>query len=148
MCYELGQLAKGYKNRKDVTNTVFFMTHNKINNIPSDRTVTYAWIVVDCRPQKDDPNRVCITAGDNIVQYPGEVTTLTADFITAKLHWNRVISAPGSNYMCLNCSNFYLKTPMERYEYMKIQRDLVPDEFMNEYNLYKKVKIGICTWKS
>ena len=31
--------------------------------IPNDRVVTYANIVVDYRPQKDDPNRVRITAG-------------------------------------------------------------------------------------
>ena len=40
---------------------------------------TYARIVVDFRPQKEDPNRVKITAGGNLIQYAGELTARTAD---------------------------------------------------------------------
>ena len=40
---------------------------------------TYAGVVVDFRPQKEDPNRVRITIGGNWIKYPGEVTTRTAD---------------------------------------------------------------------
>ena len=34
--------------------------HKGIKNIPKDRVVTYAIIVVDYRPQKPDPNRARI----------------------------------------------------------------------------------------
>ena len=34
------------------------MSHGKIRDITSDKTVTYARIVVDYRPQKADPNHV------------------------------------------------------------------------------------------
>ena len=43
--------------------------------IPADRTITYAQVVVDYRPQKEDPNRVRITVGGNLINYPGEFTT-------------------------------------------------------------------------
>ena len=39
------------------------MSHDKIRDIPPDKTVTYARIVVDYRPQKSDPNCVCLTVG-------------------------------------------------------------------------------------
>ena len=96
MCKELGRLAQGY-GETEGTNTVFFMTHEEIKRIPKDRTVTYTRIVVDYRPQKDDPNRVRITVGGNLIEYPGELTTRTADLITSKILWNRVLSTPGAS---------------------------------------------------
>ena len=54
-------------------NSIFVMNHDEIANIPKDRVVTYARVVVDFRPQKEDPNRVRITAGGNLIKYPGLV---------------------------------------------------------------------------
>ena len=113
-----------------------------INNIPSDRTVTYTRIVVDFRPQKSDPNRVLITAGGNLISYPEELTSRTADLITTKIMWNSVLSTPGARYMCIDIKNIYLATPLDRYEYMKMPVDLIPDNIMNLYNLHNKVKNG------
>ena len=45
MCIELGRLAQGYGNTKG-TDTIHFMALDEIPNIPADRTVTYARIVV------------------------------------------------------------------------------------------------------
>ena len=78
MCKELGQLAQWYGDTEG-TDTIRFLTHEEIYNIPPDRTVTYARIVVDYRAQKSDPNRVRITAGGNLIDYPFELTTRTAD---------------------------------------------------------------------
>ena len=89
-----------------------------IKNIPKDRVITYARIVVDYRAHKKDPNRVRITAGGNLIQYPGELTTRTADLTTSKVMWNSTISTRGARYMAADAANFYLATPMERHEYM------------------------------
>ena len=91
MCKELGRLAQGYNNTEG-TNTVNFMTHEQIRNIPNNRTVTYARIVIDYRSQKKDPNRVQITAGGNLIEYPYELTTRTADLPTSKILWYSTIS--------------------------------------------------------
>ncbi len=119
MCKELGRLAQGYGSTKG-TNTITFMTHEQIRDIPTDRTVTYARIVVDYRAQKEDPNRVRITVGGNLINYPYELTTRTADLTSSKMMWNSVISTPGARYICADVKNFYLKTPMERHEYMRM----------------------------
>ena len=86
----------------------FFMTHEEIKRIPKDRTVTYTRIVVDYRPQKDDPNRVRITVGGNLIDYPGELTTRTAHLITSKILWNSVSSTPGAKFATGDIENMYL----------------------------------------
>ena len=141
MCIELGRIAQGYKDTLG-TNTVKFMNLDEIANIPSDPTVTYARIVVDYRPQKTDPNRVRITAGGNLINYPYELTTRTTDLTTSKIMWNSVISTPGVRYACADVKNFYLCTPLDRYEYMRIPVSVVPPEFMDLYNVHDKVKGG------
>ena len=138
---ELGRLAQGYEETPG-TNTIFFMSHADIDKIPSDRTITYARIVVDERPQKEDPNRVRITCGGNLIIYPGELATNTATLTTSKLLWNSVLSTKNARYMCIDIKNMYLHTPLDRYEYMRIKASLIPIEFMNAYNLHEKVKDG------
>jgi hypothetical protein len=56
MSKELHRLAQGKEGVTVGTNTIFYLTHDEIRRIPKDRTVTYARIVIDHRPQKDDPN--------------------------------------------------------------------------------------------
>ena len=143
MCRELGRLAQGYADVEG-TNTVRFMDLDEIKNIPKDRVVTYARIVVDYRPQKKgfDKNRVRITAGGNLISYPFELTTRTADLTTSKLLWNSTISTKGARYMCGDAKNFYLATPLDRYEYMKMPIHLIPPKIIEENNLSSKIKNG------
>ena len=85
MCIELGRLAQGYGDTKG-TDTIHVMTLEEIKKIPGDHTVTYAGIVIHYHPpQKNDPNRVRITVGGNLIDYPGELTTRTADLTTSKV---------------------------------------------------------------
>ena len=43
------------------------------------------------------------------MDYPGEVSTPTADLTTMKLHVNSAISEVKSRYMCMEVKYFYLK---------------------------------------
>ena len=94
------------------TNSIFVMSHAEIANIPRDRIVTYCRLVVDFRPQKEDPNRVRMTAGSNLLQYPDKLTTRTADLTTSKIIWNSVLSTEGAQFMGIDIKNFYLGTPL------------------------------------
>jgi len=85
-----------------------------------DRTVTYARIVIDHRPQKEDPNRVRITVGGNFIDYPFELTTRTADIVSSKIVWNSVINAKDARFDGADIKNMYLKTPLDQYEYMNM----------------------------
>ena len=116
------------------------MNHDEIANIPKDRVVTYARVVVDFRPQKDDPNRVRITVGGNLIKYPGELTTRTADLTTSKLLWNSVISTDDARFAALDVGNFYLETPLERYEYIRLPLKHFPQHTIDQYNLEENAK--------
>jgi hypothetical protein len=124
------------------TKAIFVMTHAEILLIPADRTITYARVVVDFCPQKADPHRIRITARGNLINYPGELTTRTANLATSKLMWNSVLSTKGAKYMCLDIKNFYLTAPLDRYEYMKMPLSLFPSWTKEQYNLDKLAKKG------
>ena len=142
MCIELGRLAQGYGTTKG-TNTIRYLTHAEIKMIPKDRTVTYARIVVDYRPQKEDPNRVRITVGGNLIDYPGELITRTADLTTTKIMLNSVLSTPNAKYVTADVKNFYLETPLDRFEYMRMPIKLIPEEIIKQYGLREKVMNGM-----
>ena len=108
------------------TNSIFVMTHEQILRIPKDKVVTYGRIVVDYIPQKADPNRVRITAGGNLITYPGKLTTRTADLTTAKVLWNSVVSTPGAKFMGIDIKSFYLTAPLPEPEYMKMPLSVFP----------------------
>ena len=69
MSKELHRLAQGKEGVTVGTNTIFYLTHDKIRCIPKDQTVTYARIAINHRPQKDDPNQVRITVGGKLIDY-------------------------------------------------------------------------------
>ena len=147
MCRELGRLAQGYGEEGshdyvEGTNTCFFMNIDEIRQIPRDQVCTYARIVVDYRPQKKDKNRVRVTAGGNLIEYPGELTTRTADMTTSKLMWNSTISTHNARYMCADAANFCLATSLDRPEFMRIEAKLVPQAFIDANNLSSKIYKG------
>ncbi len=76
--------------------------------------------MIDYCPQKEDPNRVQITVGGNLNDYPFELTTCTADMVSSKILWNSVISTPDARSAGADIKNMYLKTPLDRFEYMKM----------------------------
>ena len=113
-------MAQGNKETGTVgTNAMFVITHDEIDCIPEDRVVMYARIVIDFRLQKEDPNKVCITAGGKLIKTPGDLTISTADLTTSKILWNSILSTEGATCAGFDISNFYLGTEMEWYEYMK-----------------------------
>ena len=105
ICVELGRLSQWYKYTKE-TYTIHFLTLEEIKKIPGDCTVTYARIVVDYCLQKNYPNHIHIMVEDNLIEYPGELTTRTADITTSKVMWNSAIRTPGARYESADVKNF------------------------------------------
>ena len=122
------------------TESLFVMNPDDIQNIPKYRTVTYAWMVVDYGQQKCDPNRVRMTAGGNLIKYPGDITTRTADITTLKNMLNSVLSTDGAKYMCIDIKNFYLCAPLDWFEYMHIPLSMFTEHIIQQYHLIGKEK--------
>jgi hypothetical protein len=63
--------------------TQYFLSHAK--QCPKEKNVTYGQFVVDIRPNKTETHRVCLTVGGNLIQYPGDVSTRSADLTASKM---------------------------------------------------------------
>jgi hypothetical protein len=118
--------------------TIFFI---RKEDIPSDRKgdETYARIVSDFHDRKKDKYRTRVTMGGNLVNFPGDCGTPTADLLTLKLLLNSIISTTNAKFTTLDIKDFYLMTPMKRYEYFRMKLDLSPQDIINEYDLTSKV---------
>lgn len=128
---ELGRLAQGIRDIKG-TDTIHFIPHT---DMPADKTATYGRIVCTHRPQKEEQNRTRLTVGGDRIHYDGDVSTPTGDITTAKLLFNSTISTPSARFTTMDISNFYLNTPLARYEYMRLRLDIIPQEIIDAYNL-------------
>ena len=135
---EIGRLAQGIPERVEGTNTFFFIDQSAI---PKDRTkdVTYARICCNVRPEKiNEPNRCRITVGGDRINYPYEVATPTADLLTVKLLLNSVISTEGAKFCSVDIKNFYLCTPLKRFEYVRMHLSDFPEDVIEHYKLKEK----------
>ena len=98
--------------------------------------------MAEIRPKKVEIHRTRLTVGGNLINFPGDITTPTADLITAKLIFNSVLSTKNVKFMCAEIANFYLHNPMNRYDYMKLPLDIIPEEIIQQYNLRKLAHKG------
>jgi hypothetical protein len=128
---ELGHLFQGIRDIKG-TDTCFFIAKA---NVPKHKVATYGCIVCNYCPQKDKPHRTWLTVGGERITYTGDKSTPTADLVTAKLLINSTISTPQARFYGIDLANFYLMTPMAKFEYMRLRLDLIPDEIKAKYNL-------------
>jgi hypothetical protein len=97
---------------------------------------------VDVRPNKEEVHRVRLSVGGNLIKYDGDVSTRSADLTTSECLWNSVISTTGAKHMCLDVKNFYVGTPMEHFEYLRIPIKCIPLEIINHYALLPLVSDG------
>jgi hypothetical protein len=96
MSKELHRLAQGKEGVG--TNTILYLVHDEIKRIPNNSNVMYARTTINHRPQKNNLNQVRITVGGNLINYLYELTTRTADMVSAKIMWNSVISTPRAKF--------------------------------------------------
>jgi hypothetical protein len=115
--------------------TIFFITKDKVPQA-GVKDVTYGLITCLIRPEKtDEPNRTRLIAGGDKVHYPFNGGTPTANLLTVKLLINSVILIPGARFFTMDIKNFYLCTPMMRYEYMQLKLSHMPDNVIAHYHL-------------
>jgi hypothetical protein len=128
---ECGCLFQGIRDIPG-TDTRFFI---KLTNIPKDRKITYGKIVCDYKPHKKEKERVRLTVGGDRLDYSGDVATSAADITTFKIIINSNLSTEDSAMMMMDIKNYYLGTPLPRFEYMKMLLSRFPKEIIQKYNL-------------
>ena len=127
------------------THSVFVMTHKEIDVAEGGGT---QMIVVDHRPQKEDPDQIRIAAGGKLITYKGSMLTCTADLTTSKLLWNSMLSTEGAKYMYIDIKNFYLMAALDYYEYMKIPPALFPEWIKHNIIWTLTQEMVLHFWKS
>jgi hypothetical protein len=88
--------------------------------------------------EKEDPHRIRATLGGNLIHYPEDVGTPTANLLLIKIFLNSVISTDGAKFATADLSNFYLMMPLKRPEYGRVKQMDIPDEIIDKYKLFEK----------
>jgi hypothetical protein len=84
---------------------------------------------------KKEKERVRLTVGGDILGYSGDVATSTADITTFKIIINITLSTKDAAMMMMDIKNYYLSTPLPRFEYIKMLLSRFPEEIIQKYNL-------------
>ena len=66
----------------------------------------------------------------------------TGELELVKLMINSVLSKRGAKAVCFDIKNFYLDTPMDEPEYVRIKFKDIPQEFVDKYNLKEYTQNG------
>ena len=103
---------------------------------------TYSKIVCNVRPEKEGPIKVRIAVGGNLINYPGDRGTPIADILTVKLLLNSIVSTPGAKFFKIDIFNFYLNTPLERKEYVRMELTDFHESVVEHYKLRDIGKYG------
>jgi hypothetical protein len=128
---ECGHLFQGIRDIPG-TDTCFFID---LKNIPKDRNITHGKIVCDYKPHKQEKERVWLTFGGDRLDYSDNVVTSTADITTLKILINSTVSTKDAVMMMMEIKNYYLGTPLPRFEYTKMLLSRFPKEIIQKYNL-------------
>jgi hypothetical protein len=141
LCQGIGTSSDGKGKRIEGTDTFHVVA---FEDIPPDRRkeITYTKVVCEVKPHKSDPNRTRITIGGNRICYPGDVGTPTGSLELVKLLINSVLSRRGAKFASFDVKNFYLNTPLDRFEYVRVRLEDIPDEFVAEYELLRFARDG------
>ena len=124
-----------------------------ISEIPRGTKITYAKIVCADRPEKENPIRVRLTIGGNLITYDGATSTKSAEMPTVKIFINSVLSTPNAKFMTGDIKDFYLNTakmPYKDFAYMRIPINIIPPQILTMYkhlihkdHIYLEVSKGI-----
>ena len=91
------------------------------------------------RPQKEEVFRTRLTVNGSRIKIDMDCGTPTASLLTVKMLLNSVISTRGAKFMTIDIKDFYLNTPMERPEYLRMKIANFPDNVIEHYKLKNKV---------
>ena len=148
---ELGRLTQGIHSVKGNDVVDFILK----SDVPIDRIVTYANMVCDYRPHKDEKHRVRLTVGGDRLVYNDDTASPAASLLETKLLLNSAISdaSKGARFMTLDIEDFFLQSYMERPEYMRIHSKYFLHGMRDKYDIdsiialdgyvYCKIKWGM-----
>jgi hypothetical protein len=82
-----------------------------------------------------EKHRVRLTVGGDSLDYNGETATSAADITTFKIVINSTLSTKDAKMMMMDIKNYYLGTPLPKYEYMRLPISILSEEIIEKYHL-------------
>jgi hypothetical protein len=103
------------------------------NTKPKERKASYYNPQIRIKTKGDGSTeyRVRGTYGGDISDYQGPTAAQTADMMSRKILLNGTVSE-GAKFMSMDIKDFYLGTPMEQKEYMRIHLSQIPPPVQEE----------------
>ena len=110
---------------------------------PTSKRATYynPQVKIKLRPSGPE-RRVRGTAGGDRVSYDGDVSADTASLPTIKLLWNATCSEHAM-WMTIDIKDFYLGTPMDHPEFMRVALKHIPHHIQLRYHLKDLAREGV-----
>ena len=87
------------------------------------------------KPEKEEKEQTILTVGENLLDFIGNISVLTASVTTAKCVFNSVVSTPGARCLLADIKHFYLNNILPDPEFMRIMLKIIPQEIIDSYNL-------------
>ena len=145
MSNEIGRLAQG--NDHGVTSIDTIDSIHK-REVPQGRDIMYANFILDYCPLKDENHRVLVVVGGDKLSYFEDAGAPAASILETKISLNSVISdaATRAKFASFDIKYFFLATPMDKTEYMRLMWKHIPDDIKKKYNLYDKKAHDGCVY--
>jgi hypothetical protein len=99
------------------------------------KDVMYGSFSCNFKPNKEEKEHTRLTVGGNRINYPDDCSTTTVDMILFKILVNSILSTPNVKCIMIDIQDFYLQTPMNRPEYMRLKITDISEEVIQHYNL-------------
>ena len=90
------------------------------------------------KPEQEEKERTRLTVGGNFLDFKGNLRAPTASVTTENCLFNSVISTRGAGCLLADIYKITLKI-LPDPEFMRIPLKIIPQEFIDAYNLTKQV---------
>jgi hypothetical protein len=139
---EFGRLAQGVGGRIKGNRYNFFHPQKSDSIGSGGRTSPTQSSVCELKPNKAEVHRTRLVVGGDKVQLSRRCRHANGRSYLGENTSQQRCFYPRSPVHDIGRQNFYLNTPMTRFEYVRISIDQVPQEIIDEYNLKEKVVDG------
>jgi hypothetical protein len=109
-----------------------FISHKALS---AARNAPHLRILTKIRPEQVETKRFRFTVSGNLIYYPGDVSTPTTDITSAKCLLHSILSTLNAKFMTIDIKGFYLHTPMDQYDFVRVPVKVTPSYTMQQYQL-------------
>ena len=110
------------------------------NQVPTWQNITYENTICHYWPRKDNPYHIRLTIGGDKLPHSSASGSPAVTLLEAKTIFNSVISTPDYQFICANINDYFICSPMEYFEYIKINFFWIIKGIHIQYNLYSLVE--------